>query len=240
MTTVVPPLNPAWPPVEAGLTVWRSVVSLSKTEQKKCQDVHRLHQLVLAGFRPSGLKDAVHTPPESGILYVADRHTAKRETTTRRLIAGRPQQLIVQSPRRPDWQHLLDTGRITEAGSSTVTLTYHVGDTVPLRVIANPTYKDSKTKKRRIHESAESCGDWFRRHLARHGVDVVPHHVAVGQYERLTGIDSTGNRLHFICREIRAIGTVHDPDSFNYALRTGIGRGKAYGCGFLHAHTRTC
>ncbi|MEV0220758.1 type I-E CRISPR-associated protein Cas6/Cse3/CasE [Streptomyces sp. NPDC050704] len=245
MTITAPPMNQQ--PVHPGFTAWRSVLLLSESEQQTCRDVHRLHQLALEGFRPPGLDTAVPTLPQRHVLYVASRHPAERETAARRFVAGRPEQLVVQSPVQPNWQHLLDTGRVTQAASSDVAVTYYPGDTVALRVIANPTYRDIQTRKRRVHNSAEACGNWFRRHLERHGVDVAPHHVTVGKDERLTGTDSkghtsgtgeSGNQLHITCREIRATGTIQDPAAFYQALQTGIGHGKAYGCGLLHDPSR--
>jgi hypothetical protein len=36
-----------------------------------------------------------------------------------------------------------------------------------------------------------------------------------------------------ICRELRAKGTVHNPEALHQAIATGLGPAKPYGCGLL-------
>lgn len=98
--------------VQSGYTGWRSALVLSAAEQHACLNLHRLHQLVLAGFRNPALSTAAPAERPPSVLYAADRGPARTDAEQRPL-AGPPKAVLVQSPYQPNWQPLLDSGRLT-------------------------------------------------------------------------------------------------------------------------------
>lgn len=223
---------PAPATVQSGYSGWRSALVLSAAEQHECLNLHRLHQLVLAGFRDPALSTAGPAERPPSVLYAADRGPA-RPDTGQRLVAGPPRAVLVQSSDRPNWQPLLASGRLTKADTFPAEYTYVLGQQVDFRVIANPSYRDTATRRRVSLSSVAECGSWLRRRLADHGVDVDLHHIQVGARERMTGIKGDDQPITVICRMVQARGTVTDPGAFHQALTQGIGPAKAYGCGLL-------
>lgn len=224
--------SPTVTTASTGYTGWRSALFLSAAEQQECRNVHRLHQLVLAGFRDPRLTTAVPVQRQPLILYAAQRKPA-RPDAARRLVAGRPEAVVVQSPTRPDWNPLLAAGRLIHADVFTVAYDYGLGQDVNVQVIANPFYKQTGTKRRVPLSSVDECGEWLRRRLAEHGLDVPPNLVQVSAGERITGTKGDNTNITVICRTFRARGTVQSPETFHQALAEGLGRAKAYGCGLV-------
>ncbi|MDH6522350.1 type I-E CRISPR-associated protein Cas6/Cse3/CasE [Streptomyces sp. SAI-090] len=224
--------SPAPSAVLSGYSGWRSALVLPPAEQNECLDVHRLHQLVLAGFRDPALRTAVPTERPPFVLYAADRGAAHPDAAHRQF-ASPPKAVVVQSPDRPDWQPLLDSGRLSQANTFPVECEYGLGQEVDIRIIANPSYRDTTTRRRLSLSTVAECGSWLRRRLADQGVDVAPHHIQVGERERITGIKGGNHAITVISRTFRARGTVQSPDAFHRALAEGLGPAKAYGCGLL-------
>ncbi|MCX4481728.1 type I-E CRISPR-associated protein Cas6/Cse3/CasE [Streptomyces cellulosae] len=218
--------------VQSGYTGWRSALVLSAAEQHACLNLHRLHQLVLAGFRNPALSTAAPAERPPSVLYAADRGPARTDAEQRPL-AGPPKAVLVQSPYQPNWQPLLDSGRLTRADTFPTTYEYTPGQQVDIRVIANPSYRETATRRRISLSSVAECGSWLRRRLAEYGVDVALHHIQVGERERMTGFKSDDHLITVICRMFQARGTVLSPDAFHQALAQGLGPAKAYGCGLL-------
>jgi CRISPR system Cascade subunit CasE len=224
--------SPAPMAVLSGYSGWRSALVLPDAEQHTCLDVHRLHQLVLGGFRDPSLSTAVPAERPPFVLYAAERGPARPDAEQRQ-VAGPPKAILVQSPNRPDWQPLLDGGRLIQANAFPVEYEYELGQQVDIRVIANPSYRDTPTRRRISLPTVAECGSWLRRRLADQGVDVAPHHIQVGERERITGIKGGDHTITVISRMFRARGTVQSPDTFHRALAQGLGAAKAYGCGLL-------
>jgi len=82
--------------------------------------------------------------------------------------------------------------------------------------------------------------EWLIRKGERHGF-VIPTadsgrpHAALSLYRTLTGQKRVGDRGPLTIESVRFEGhlIVTDAATFTDALRTGIGRGKAYGCGLI-------
>ncbi|NUK19962.1 MULTISPECIES: type I-E CRISPR-associated protein Cas6/Cse3/CasE [Streptomyces] len=225
-------LSPAPTAVLSGYSGWRSALVLPAAEQNECLDVHRLHQLVLAGFRDPALSTAVPAERPPFVLYAAQRGPARPDAQQHR-VASPPKAVVVQSPGRPDWQPLLNSGRLSQANTFPVEYDYGLGQEVDIQVIANPSYRDTTTRRRLSLSTVAECGSWLGRRLAEQGVDVAPHHIQVGERERITGIKGGNHAITVISRTFRARGTVQSPDTFHRALAEGLGPAKAYGCGLL-------
>ncbi|WP_086810130.1 type I-E CRISPR-associated protein Cas6/Cse3/CasE [Streptomyces reticuliscabiei] len=211
---------------------WRSALVLPDAEQNECLDVQRLHQLVLSGFRDPALSTAAPAERPPFVLYAADRDPAHPDAAQRQF-ARPPKAVVVQSPGRPDWRPLLDSGRLSQANTFPVEYEYGLGQEVDIQVIANPSYRDTTTRRRLSLTTVAECGSWLGRRLAEQGVDVAPHHIQVSERERITGIKDGNHTITVITRTFRARGTVQSPDAFHRALAEGLGPAKAYGCGLL-------
>ncbi|MEV7869164.1 type I-E CRISPR-associated protein Cas6/Cse3/CasE [Streptomyces sp. NPDC088124] len=226
--------SPSPPPaaVHRAYQGWRSALVLPAAEQTECRNVNRLHQLVLAGFRHPDLSTTVPTERPRFVLYAADRGPA-RPHTERHQVASPPKAVVVQSPDQPDWRPLLDSGRLTQANVFPVDYEYELGQQVDIKIIANPSYRDTTTRRRLALTTVAECGAWLSRRLAGQGVDVAPHHIQVGTRERITGVKDGNHAITVISRMFRARGTVQSPETFHQALAQGLGPSKAYGCGLL-------
>ncbi|MEO3976839.1 type I-E CRISPR-associated protein Cas6/Cse3/CasE [Streptomyces sp. CAU 1734] len=223
-------------PAPAVFTAHRYALTLSPATRASCLDVHHLHQLVTTGLRPPHLTTAQPGPPAVRLLFAARRPTPARDPGTGHHIAAAPDTLLVQSPIPLDWQHLLDTRAVTRTEHQHVRTPLTAGDTVEIRLIANPSRRPRGTTGRATLTTAAECGAWLQRHLGP-ALAIAPHHIAVGPAQRLTGKNGI---LHLTCRELRAQGTLHDPAALHTALTSGIGPSKAYGCGLLLTrHTQT-
>ncbi|WUH90306.1 type I-E CRISPR-associated protein Cas6/Cse3/CasE [Streptomyces sp. NBC_00433] len=215
-----------------GLQVWRSALTLPAEQQHLCLDVQELHRLVMRGFRDPRTVTATRTPRPAGILFAARRSTPLRDPDTRRLSAGAPEAILVQSPQPPDWSHLLKTGALTAATVNPVREHYNTGDTIEGRTFANPVAHDRRTGRNLSRRTAQECGDWLRGKLHQQGLDLSPQHIAMSEGHSVTGMHGS-DPVKFIFREMFVTGTVTDVHKFHALLAGGFGRAKAYGCGLL-------
>lgn len=214
--------------------VWRSALTLSLDQQHLCMDVQELHRMVMRGFREPHTHAMPSNSRPSGILFAARRSAPLRDPGTRHLIAGAPQEVLVQSPRQPVWNHLVQVGALTAARVVHVQQHFDAGDAVECRTFANPVVHDRRTGRILSRRTTEECGEWLRRQLNRHGLEVDPQHIAMGEGQRLTGMHGD-DPVKVIVRELFMTGIITDTCKFHALLARGFGRAKAYGCGLLLA-----
>lgn len=235
MTDPAPTSAPRPADGPAGLKVWRSQLTLSSGYQEACQDVLELRRLVTGGFRDPRMVTPRDAPPASGLLYAAQRSDPVRDSGTRRLSAGLPREICVQSPRPPDWSRLLRSGVLTAAAVVPVHQLYRTGDTVQARTVANPVVHDQRTGRNLSVRTRAECGDWLRRQLDRHGLFVEGQDIMMSEGQSLTGLKGR-HPIKVIVREMSLTGTVTDSSKFHALLAQGFGKAKAYGCGLLLAN----
>ncbi|MGC5365688.1 type I-E CRISPR-associated protein Cas6/Cse3/CasE [Streptomyces sp. DT24] len=217
---------------ETGLRVWRSALTLSIEQQHLCLDVQELHRLVMRGFRAPHTVTATRTPRPAGILFAARRSTPLRDPGTRRLSAGAPEEILVQSPQQPHWSHLLKAGALTAATTIPVRQHYNTGDIIEGRTFANPVAHDRRTGRNLSRRTAQECGEWLRGKLHQQGLDISPQRITMGEGQSVTGMHGD-DPVKIILREMFMTGIVTDSDKFHALLAGGFGRAKAYGCGLL-------
>lgn len=217
-------------------TTVRSALTLSPPEQTVCDDVHRLHLLVLSGFNNQTLDTAEPAPRPAPVLYAARRGTPQPDRS-RRLTAAPPEQILVQAPLHPNWKPLLGAGRILKADIFPVEHHVTAGDIIDIQVIANPTMRDTTTRKRISLSAPDEAAHWLHRYLTRNGLETSPHHIDPGERICMTGTRTrTGDRITAHYREMTARSRVLNPELLVHALTQGVGQAKAYGCGLLRIH----
>lgn len=219
------------------------VNTMSRAFRRDYADVHDMHRTLLSVF-PEAPAD-VPARRHAGLLWRLDGDARERV-------------LLVQSARRPDWTLLPSeyaSGRVQVTCLQPALAAAVPGRRLAFRLVANPTRsappagepgKRGRGARRPLHRPEEQVA-WLIRQGERHGFavpaasDGAPD-VAASPLPPLVGRKAddrprarNGDRLRItvqpVCFDGRLIVT--DPDAFTTALREGIGRAKAYGCGLL-------
>lgn len=138
--------------------------------------------------------------------------------------------LIVRHQHPIDWNNTL-TGIITQA-ITTPTTTPITGAPITYGLIANPTWAQSQGHGQRSKRRAlppEQWNQWLERKL---GDALNLHHIDCTALPTAIGKRHTTHTIH---RRVLYTGeaTVKNHEQLDKILHTGIGSGKAYGCGLL-------
>lgn len=187
-----------------------------------------MHAAVMASFQAFDCVD------DGRILWRTDR-------------LGNVIYLIVQSPKKPDFTHIIEQfGRpATDQSWDTVEYDPHLnrmvnGSRWAFRLRANPTYsvmEDGKTRGKVCHhitaeqqlkwlfEKASKCGFRLESEDGTLGADVVQREVKKFRRGEMTVTLSVVT--------FEGVLEVTDSNLFIDSMKNGIGRAKAYGCGLL-------
>jgi CRISPR system Cascade subunit CasE len=203
----------------------------SREFRRDYANVHDMHRTVMSAF--TTLDTATAPRQEQGILWrLEDAHSGYAQ--------------YVQSRTQPDWSRL-PSDYLTKPAEVTslqpVLAAVTPGRKLAFRIVANPTYAKSMgpdTRGKRVaHRDPDKQIEWLVRRGEHHGF-VIP--VAGNGRPDVTPSpcpDIAGRKADLkgpiTVLPVRYDGhlVVTDPDAFTDALRTGIGRAKAYGCGLL-------
>ena len=216
-----------------------TINTLSPHFRRDYSNVHEMHRTVMSGFT------VPHTHPtprqEIGVLWRLDQ-----------IRAGFVQ--YVQSYGEPDWSRLPADYLAAQAQTRSlqpVLDTIGAGRKLAFRIVANPTrstFLSTETRGKRI--ALRTPGqqiEWLIRRGKAHGF-AIP--VGTNGQPDLTptACPNLAGRKHgrpgtITVSPVRYDGhlIVTDQQAFTTAIRTGIGRAKAYGCGLItlappHAH----
>lgn len=211
----------------------------SRDFRRDFADVQAMHRRVLSGF--PDLEADVPARQHHGVLW--------------RLDSGqRGYAVYVQSHSRPDWSPLPQdylTARAEVRCLQPVLAAIEPGRLFGFRLVANPTRTVHRegtpgnrgSGKRVGLEQPEDQVQWLLRQGERHGfalpeTDVFGPDVAPTPIPKLTGYkedDTKSGRSKITIAQVRFDGhlQVTDPEALAAALKNGIGRAKAYGCGLL-------
>ncbi len=165
--------------------------------------------------------------------------------------------LLVQSGEEADWSCLPDGYLFNPAGEghnhatksiSDALAAFRKGQVLRFRLRANPTKRiDTKSgpdgqrrNGRRVDLRTETQQvEWLSRRADRAGFRLVPVYpgsnapaVRVGTSEKLRG-RTTGRLVTLAGILFEGLLEVTDPDDLRFAIREGLGPGKAFGCGLL-------
>ncbi|MBE2998647.1 type I-E CRISPR-associated protein Cas6/Cse3/CasE [Nocardiopsis sp. HNM0947] len=208
----------------------------SRAYRRDHADVQHMHRTLMSAFPEVDADGSARK--ENGLLWRLDRSDAGH-------------MLLVQSAVEPDWAQLPDDYLAAPAETRSMAAVFEAivpGRELAFRCTANPTriVRDPKAPKfergRRValHDEKSRLG-WIARKGEQHGfeipathdgalaVDVVPLPPAIGY----KGTSSRRSKITVSPAQFDGRLVVTDADAFAEAVRTGIGRAKAYGCGLL-------
>lgn len=216
----------------------------SREFRRDYADVHQMHRTVMAAFPQV---DGEQPPRQQhGVLWRLDQ-------------SQQGYLLYVQSRVEPDWSglpkhYLTEPHQVRDLQPLFDAITG--GHRFAFRLVANPTRavkRDEKQQSKRaeqgkrdqprrvVHRNPEAQIDWLIRQGERNGF-VIPMgrngrpDIAPSPAFRMQGKTYLGDEAQKVSIDrVRYDGhlIVTEPDLFASAVRDGIGRGKAYGCGLL-------
>ncbi|MFI8930852.1 type I-E CRISPR-associated protein Cas6/Cse3/CasE [Streptomyces sp. NPDC053474] len=193
-----------------------------------------LHRRVMSLF-PDGTSDQART--RFGVLF-------RIEDT------ARGAHLLIQSNQPPDPGRLPDGyGTLTTRTLDDLLKALAPGRTLRYRCIASPVRKPGATTRSLYNLPAvvplhgAPADEWWQRQADKAGLQPLTLHsqpaATVHDRQRPTPAAqdtknlAVGNRIHHHRVRFDGTATITDPGLLHHAIRDGIGRGKAYGCGLL-------
>lgn len=101
-------------------------------------------------------------------------------------------------------------------------------------VIVNPTKRDSASRKLIPVKGRDAIRDWFcQRATDSWGFEVLPEHLDVGGVDVLRFTDKRQQVVTLAQAHVSGRLLVTDSLKFKNSFESGIGRGRAFGCGLL-------
>ena len=203
-------------------------------------DLYAQHRFVMSAFPDlrETERSAEGTQDRQGILYrlEADKHAGTMF-------------FLVQSETEADWARVRELHRdvLCSDQSKEDRRTFEKGERYRFRLRANPTVcrvnRDSdgnrQNSKRLGLVKEEEQREWLARTAERCGFGIAPEAILITPQGKQEGSRpaAEGKRPHDLltCFMVDFDGTllITDETLFSAALREGIGRGKAWGCGLL-------
>jgi CRISPR system Cascade subunit CasE len=202
--------------------------------RRDCADVHDLHRTIMRAFPP--VEEDVPARQAHGVLW-------RRDEDRQKVL------LYVQSHIQPDWTVLPPGYLLLPARTRPIRPLLDrliPGRKLAFRLVANPARcavvgpdHQFLGGRRVIHRDPDRQLEWLTLKGKQHGFSLPPSDSGVPDvlscpHPRLTGKTKKGSR-RITVDPVRYDGhlIITDADSFTDALRHGIGRAKAYGCGLL-------
>jgi CRISPR system Cascade subunit CasE len=180
-------------------------------------NAHKFHQRIMQAFPDQ--EDRASPREDWHILF---RHEPDRDV------------VLVQSALEPDWSKLPD-GYLKHHAVKAVNLgadQLSAPRLFQFRLLANPSKRDAKSKKTIGFYHRPDQLAWLERQGDRcgfrlHNTDVIPA-------PNVFGIKKQGTApIRITTALFQGVLEVTDSDLLFSALKTGIGRGRSYGCGLL-------
>ena len=118
-------------------------------------------------------------------------------------------------------------------GTKSFSASFAAGSLFMFRLKANPVQRGSADRKLHAITNEAALSDWLHRKADRHGFSLksVPEFSAC----HLAAFSKKQNQAQIALNivDISGVLSVTDADAFAAAVRNGIGRGRAFGCGML-------
>lgn len=201
--------------------MYLSKLGLNERDRQVYRDLgnaHALHQRIMQGFPDEERQQA---RSDWHVLY---RHEPKPDSIV----------LLVQSTIQPDWNQLpvgyLQDHAIKPMDAMLKNL--QSGQRLQFQLRANPSKRDSKTRKTiGLFQQTEQV-NWLNRKGEQHGFKA--DRIYTVPSPNILGFKAKGSPPIKITTVLyQGVLEIVDVDLFTQALRQGIGRGRTYGCGLL-------
>lgn len=102
------------------------------------------------------------------------------------------------------------------------------------KVIVNPTRRDSASQKLVPVKGREAVAQWFlERAPSSWGFSASAEHLQIDRIDVLQFKDKNQSEVTMAQAHVQGQLTVTDSEKFHHSFTTGIGRGRAFGCGLL-------
>ncbi len=207
----------------------------SRAVRRDLADAEQLHRTVMSAFPALGRNDARRA---LGVLHRVD---ASRDGDLA---------LLVQSEAIPNWSHLPSDYLRAPAQNKRIDSALErmaEGQRLGYRLRANPTRSlpaaprgenGKRARGRRIPITTEAEQiQWLARNGLRYGFELPAAAdggplVASVREPKITG-RRAGSVVELTCCTFDGVLRVTDPVKLRVAIREGVGRGRAYGCGLL-------
>ncbi len=193
-----------------------SVLHLSRADVKALaiKDPYSLHIAVYSLFEDIRSREEKQQDIPSGILYAdkgGDFHS---------------RQILLLSNRQPN------TPEHGELRSKKIADSFLDYEHYRFEVVMNPTKRENLSRKIIALRTREEIAAWFIEKSSQWGFAVSPEHlevrdITIKRFEK-SGQTITQGQAHLVGRL-----TVTDKEKFKQSFQTGIGRGRAFGCGLL-------
>lgn len=107
-------------------------------------------------------------------------------------------------------------------------------DNYRFKVIVNPTWRDSASRKLLPVKGREAIGQWFAERAQQSwGFRVSPQHMQVDKVEVLNFNDKRQHPVTIAQAHVQGQLSVTDREKFHNSFTQGIGRARTFGCGLL-------
>lgn len=212
----------------------------SRQVQHEVSDPYEMHRTISRAFPAGMFKMERQNPDSSGVLFRVDSQP----------VTGLPL-ILVQSTLRPDWSTLINGRKdyLSRAGDlppgvenpavKQLDLNLRAGQVLIFRLRANPTVKKDRPgydQGRRVGlYREEEQSDWLSRKFAAAGSQLFSLQInnKNNQTGKLFTEKEPDRRVRFFSVQFDGQLRVVDPDLLLYAVHTGIGPSKGFGCGLL-------
>jgi CRISPR system Cascade subunit CasE len=204
------------------MSFFASVLHLSRKDLKdfRIRDAYSLHKVVYSLFTDVRSKDEKINSQSSGFLfadYGGDYNSRK---------------ILLLSNRKPMTQI---NGKFVELHIKEIPEAFLHHHTYRFKVIVNPTRRNNANRKLMPVKSRDGIANWFaERSQASWGFKVPIEHLQVDRVEVLTFEDKARRKITLAQAHLRGILQVTEREQFIHSFLSGIGRGRAFGCGLLH------
>lgn len=215
------------------MTLWLTRIVPSPSSREARRDLAgsdqgiRLHQRMLQMF-----PDGVEGPARAafGVLFRAEE-------------SPRGPQLLLQSHIEPDFARLPDAyGNIETRSLDALLSNLHKGMAVNYRCVASPVRKPGATSREAyklppvMALSGNAAVEWWERQSNASGLE--PLHITAHPLATVRGQQGfkgpvAKQRIQHARTQFDGTARILDAELLREKIATGIGRGKAYGCGLL-------
>lgn len=203
------------------MSIIASVLNLSRKDISalKITDPYSIHRVVFSLFDDVRSEADKIAGVSSGILFadLGGDHESRRIL----LLSNRPPAVAI------DGQHGVVNSKVLDDEFLT-------HSTYNFSTIVNPTRQNSETQKLVPVKGRENIIAWFcERAPLSWGFSVNPESARVNNVDVLTFKSKTQQPITLAQAHIQGTLRVTDPVAFRKSFTSGIGRGRAFGCGLL-------